>query len=198
MTADPSRFRLTPGSVTLADLRRLYARHDLLTIDPAARPAVEASRETVQAIVRDGRVVYGVNTGFGKLAQTVIPPARLTELQTNLVLSHSVGTGPLLAGPVVRLILALKAVSLARGHSGVRWEVIEALLALANAGVLPNIPSKGSVGASGDLAPLAHMAATLLGVGTVTVDGRVVPATEGLAAAGRRPVTLGPRSLLHI
>jgi histidine ammonia-lyase len=198
MTADPLRFILTPGRVTLADIRRLYTGHDLLTMDPAARPAVDASRATVQAIVRDGRVVYGVNTGFGKLAQTVIPPARLTELQTNLVLSHSVGTGPLLAGPVVRLVLALKAVSLARGHSGVRWEIIEALLSLANAGVLPNIPSKGSVGASGDLAPLAHMAAALLGVGTVTVGGRVVPATEGLAAAGLRPFTLEPKEGLAL
>lgn len=193
-----SRVVLEPGRVSLADLRRVYAGADRLVMDAASRPAVEASRAAVQAIVREGRVVYGVNTGFGKLAQTVIPPARLTELQTNLVLSHSVGTGPLLAEPVVRLVLALKAVSLARGHSGVRWEIIDALLAMANAGVVPNIPSKGSVGASGDLAPLAHLSAALLGVGTVAVGGRVVPAVDGLSAAGLRPFTLEPKEGLAL
>ncbi|MFS2055922.1 aromatic amino acid lyase, partial [Variovorax sp. CT11-76] len=124
-----------------------------------------AAQATVRRIVEAGEVVYGINTGFGKLAQTIIPPERLAELQRNLVLSHSVGTGVPLPDGVVRLVLATKAVSLARGHSGVRPEIVDALLALFNAGLLPRIPSKGSVGASGDLAPLAHMACVLIGEG---------------------------------
>ncbi|MGN8554703.1 UNVERIFIED_CONTAM: aromatic amino acid lyase, partial [Microbacterium sp. SLM126] len=123
---------------------------------------------------------------------------KLAELQRNLVLSHSVGTGPDLASDTVRLILAIKAVSLARGHSGVRPELIEALLALANHGVTPCIPAKGSVGASGDLAPLAHMSCTLIGVGDVLVDGRRVPAAQGLEHAGLRPFTLGPKEGLAL
>ena len=189
---------LDPGRVSLADLREVFRAPRPFTLTPAAKPAVDAARDTVRAIVRDGRVVYGVNTGFGKLAQTVIPPDRLTELQTNLVLSHSVGTGRLLAPDVVRLMIALKAISLARGHSGVRWEVIDALVALANSGVTPDVPSKGSVGASGDLAPLAHLTAALLGVGSVTVDGRSVPAMDGLRRAGLAPLTLEPKEGLAL
>jgi histidine ammonia-lyase len=189
---------LTPGRVTLAALRSILRGRDVLQMDPAARPQVDAARDAVEAVVRGGRVVYGVNTGFGKLAQTVIPPARLADLQANLVLSHSAGTGPPLPDPVVRLIIALKAVGLARGHSGARWEIIEALLALANAGVLPCIPSKGSVGASGDLAPLAHLSAALLGVGEVVIDGRRVPAAEGLRRAGLQPIALGPKEGLAL
>jgi histidine ammonia-lyase len=195
--AQPTRV-LEPGRVTLADLRQVYAGREILQISPAARPQVDQARGVVQAIVREGRVVYGVNTGFGKLAQTVIPPARLAELQTNLVLSHSTGTGPLLPDPIVRLVIALKAISLARGHSGIRWEVIESLLTLANSHVLPCIPSKGSVGASGDLAPLAHLSAALLGVGEVRVDGQTVSALDGLAHAGLKPVTLEPKEGLAL
>ena len=199
MTGVPgARCTLVPGHVTLADLRRVHRGGDLLAVDPAARPRVDAARDAVQAIVREGRVVYGVNTGFGKLARTTIPPARLAELQTNLVLSHSAGTGPLLAEPIVRLVIALKAISLARGHSGARWQVIEALLALANAGVLPCVPSKGSVGASGDLAPLAHLSAAMLGVGEVTFEGRRTPAAEGLRAAGLAPLVLEPKEGLAL
>jgi histidine ammonia-lyase len=193
-----ARFTLVPGHVTLAELRRVHRGGDVLAVDPAARPRVDAARDTVRAIVREGRVVYGVNTGFGKLARTTIPAARLAELQANLVLSHSAGTGPLLGEPVVRLVIALKAISLARGHSGARWEVIEALLALANAGVLPCIPSKGSVGASGDLAPLAHLSAALLGVGEVTFEGRRLPAAEALRAAGLAPLVLEPKEGLAL
>ncbi len=133
----------------------------------AAWAGVRAAQATVQDIIDADAVVYGINTGFGKLAQSRIPHDKLAELQRNLVLSHSVGTGPDLAADTVRLILAMKAISLARGHSGVRPAVIEALLALANHGVTPCIPAKGSVGASGDLAPLAHMSCTLIGVGDV-------------------------------
>ncbi len=175
---------LNPGQVTLADLRRIYRGEVRLEMAASAWAGVRAAQATVQDIIDADAVVYGINTGFGKLAQTRIPNDKLTTLQRNLVLSHSVGTGPDLGEDVVRVILAIKAVSLARGHSGVRPEIIEALLALANHGVTPCIPAKGSVGASGDLAPLAHMSCTLIGVGDVIVDGRRVPAAEGLAHAG--------------
>jgi histidine ammonia-lyase len=189
---------MVPGHVTLGELRRVYSDREELRIDAAAKARVEAARDTIEAIIREGRVVYGVNTGFGKLAQTIIPADRLTQLQTNLVLSHSAGTGPLLPESVVRLVIALKAISLARGHSGVRWEVIDALLALANRGIIPCIPSKGSVGASGDLAPLAHLSAVLLGVGEVMVEGRVMPADEGLRHADLAPLILQPKEGLAL
>jgi histidine ammonia-lyase len=142
--------------------------------------------------------VYGVNTGFGLLARTRIDDARLAELQRALVLSHSAGTGALLDDAIVRLIVALKAASLARGHSGVRWSVVEALVALANAGIVPSIPAQGSVGASGDLAPLAHLSAVLIGEGEARIDDRIVPAREALAKAGLAPVALGPKEGLAL
>ena len=130
---------LQPGGVSLADLRRIHAGGITLSLDPGAGAGIAAAQATVDRIVAGGEVVYGINTGFGKLAQTTIPHERLAELQRNLVLSHSVGTGAPLSDAVVRLVLATKAVSLARGHSGVRPEIIDALLALFNAGVLPRI-----------------------------------------------------------
>ena len=151
---------------------------------------MEAAAATVAGVIARGDAAYGINTGFGLLARKRIPNESLRELQTRLVLSHAAGTGAPLAPATVRLTLILKAASLARGHSGVRPIVIESLLALANHGVLPVIPSKGSVGASGDLAPLAHLTAALIGVGEVTVGGKTVPAAEGLAAAGLQPLVL--------
>ena len=154
---------------------------------------MQASQATVRPIVDAGEVVYGINTGFGKLAQTIIPAERLAELQRNLVLSHSVGTGAPLAPGVVRLVLATKAVSLARGHSGMRPEIVDALLALVNAGVMPRIPSKGSVGASGDLAPLAHLACVLIGEGDVTVEAASRAAARSAARLGWSPSCSAPR-----
>jgi histidine ammonia-lyase len=149
--------------------------------------------------VDSGEVVYGINTGFGKLAQTIIPHERLAELQRNLVLSHSAGTGEPLAPGVVRLVLATKAVSLARGHSGVRPELVDALLGLCNAGLLPRIPSKGSVGASGDLAPLAHLACVLIGEGEVTAPGgEVIGGADALGRLGIAPFVLGPKEGLAL
>ncbi|HET8726165.1 MAG TPA: aromatic amino acid lyase, partial [Alphaproteobacteria bacterium] len=189
---------ITPGRMTLADLRAVARGTEAPTLDSSCREAVEAGARTVAAIVEDGRTAYGVNTGFGRLAQTRIPTERLERLQTNLVLSHSAGTGPLMDDATVRLILALKVNSLARGASGVRFQVIEALLALIERGVLPCIPSKGSVGASGDLAPLAHMSAALLGVGEVRVRGRRWPAADGLRQAGLEPLALAPKEGLAL
>ena len=143
-------------------------------------------------------MVYGINTGFGKLASTKIAHDRLAELQRNLVLSHSVGTGDALPDGVVRLILATKAVSLARGHSGIRPAMVDALLALANANVLPVIPAKGSVGASGDLAPLAHLSCVLIGEGQAKVDGKVVSGAEAMRSVGLTPFVLGPKEGLAL
>ncbi|CAG0994344.1 histidine ammonia-lyase [Burkholderiales bacterium] len=189
---------LVPGRIALATLRSLWAAPQAVSVDVRARPGVEAAAATVSRMVADHRVVYGVNTGFGLLARTRIGDARLAELQRALLLSHSAGTGPLLDDAVVRLVLVLKAASLARGHSGVRWQVIEALVALANANVLPCVPSQGSVGASGDLAPLAHLAGVLIGEGEARIGARAVPAAEALARAGIAPLALAPKEGLAL
>ena len=187
-----SSLTLRPGHVSLAELRSIHAAPVQLSLDPSARALMQASLATVQRIVDEDQVVYGINTGFGKLASTKIAHERLAELQRNLVLSHSVGTGDALADDVVRLILATKAISLARGHSGIRPEIVDALLAMANANVLPVIPAKGSVGASGDLAPLAHLACVLIGEGQATVNGAVVSGAEAMRSIGLAPFVLGP------
>jgi histidine ammonia-lyase len=193
MTHAGETLTLTPGDVELGQLRRILRERVAVAIDPHAWQAVERAHQVVDDVVRRGAVVYGVNTGFGKMAQTVIPPDKLAALQRNLVLSHSVGTGALLDDAIVRLVMALKAISLARGHSGVRPVALDALIKLINAGVYPCIPAKGSVGASGDLAPLAHLSAMLIGVGDARVNGERVSATEGLKRAGLEPLQLGPK-----
>ncbi len=181
---------ITPGNLALPDLRRWRQSTDPLRLDPAAAGVVAGSAAAVQRILARGHAVYGVNTGFGKLATTRIAPDRLRELQTSLVLSHSVGVGPALPAATVRLVAILKAASLARGHSGVRPEVIDALLAMVNRGVVPLIPAKGSVGASGDLAPLAHLSATLIGHGEAFLGGERMPSAEALRRAGLAPIQL--------
>lgn len=189
---------LEPGRITLAQLRAVARTPVVPALASGWRGPVDASVEVVRRIVDEGRVAYGINTGFGKLASTRIPEDRLAELQRNLVLSHSTGIGPLLDDATVRLVLTLKAASLARGCSGVRPEVIERLLDLLRLGVLPCIPAKGSVGASGDLAPLAHMSATLIGVGSARVGGEVLPAADALARAGLEPIGLAPKEGLAL
>lgn len=189
---------LTPGRVTLATLREIYHGTVTLSLDPQAIDAVEKAQQTVEAIVKHGDVVYGINTGFGKLAQTTIANDHLAELQRNLVLSHSVGLGKPLPDDVVRLVMASKIISLARGHSGVRMNVIDSLLNLFNAGVMPVIPEKGSVGASGDLAPLAHLSLMLLGEGNVRINGEEISAIAGLKIAGVEPLVLGPKEGLAL
>ena len=181
---------LKPGALTLEDLQALHQGGLQLALDPAALPAIEASAAVVQRAAAGEAPVYGVNTGFGKLASTRIGADDLATLQLNLIRSHSVGVGQPMAPAVVRLILALKAASLARGHSGVRPVVIDTLLAVFNAGLVPWIPEKGSVGASGDLAPLSHLTLTLLGEGECWVDGQRRPAAEMLRAHGIAPLQL--------
>lgn len=189
---------LVPGDLTLSQLRRIARGRDKLAIDEGCRKGVEAAAQTVADVVARGEVVYGINTGLGKLASRRIGRGQLARLQRNLILSHSAGTGPLLDDAVVRLVLVLKAAGLARGHSGVRWDVIEALMGLIEHEVYPCIPLKGSVGASGDLAPLAHLGAALIGVGGVRHKGELIPASDGLAAAGLTPLELGPKEGLAL
>jgi histidine ammonia-lyase len=188
---------LTPCSVSLADLRAVWNGAPVALAD-SAWAEVEAAAASVGRILESGRTVYGVNTGFGLLAQTRIPPHRLDELQRNLILSHSAGIGEPLPANVVRLMMVLKAIGLARGHSGVRRELIERLFAMIEADALPCIPSQGSVGASGDLAPLAHMGAALIGEGDIVVDGQLMPAGDALRWLGLEPLKLGPKEGLAL
>ena len=188
---------IRPGQLTLAEIRAIYHGAQV-RLDDSARPAVEQSAQTVADIIAANKTVYGINTGFGRLAKTTIPNDKLIDLQRNLVMSHATGTGPLLEDDIVRVIMALKVNALARGHSGIRWKVLESIVALANAGIYPCIPSKGSVGASGDLAPLAHMSCALLGIGDVRIEGKIVPAEEGLSKIGLKPLDLGPKEGLAL
>ncbi len=188
---------LTPGAVPLQDWRAIYAGA-ACRLDPGCRPAVEAAARTIATIVDKGEPIYGVNTGFGKLASVRIETADLTRLQENIVLSHSAGVGEPLPVPVVRLMMALKLASLAQGASGVRWETVAHLEACLAKDIIPMIPSQGSVGASGDLAPLAHMTAALMGVGDVFVGGERRTAAEALAKAGLAPLVLGPKEGLAL
>jgi len=181
---------ISPGQLPLAALRALWAQPTPVTLDRDAKPRIDAAADAIAGVIAEGRIVYGVNTGFGLLARTHIDAARLAEMQRALVLSHSAGTGAPLDDAVVRLTLLLKIAALARGHSGVRYQVVEALLKLLNADVIPVVPSQGSAGASGDLAPLAHLAGVLIGEGEVRVDGATRPAAEALAHAGIAPLEL--------
>ena len=188
---------LVPGSVTLAELRAIWAGAPV-ELAPAAYAAVDAAADSIARIVASGRTVYGVNTGFGLLAQTRIPDARLAELQRNLILSHSCGLGDALPARIVRLIIVLKLIGLGRGHSGVRRIIVERLLALLERDALPVIPAQGSVGASGDLAPLAHLSAAMLGEGQIAMGGEVLPAAAALSRLGLEPLTLGPKEGLAL
>jgi histidine ammonia-lyase len=177
--------RLGKDRLPLQALRRIAREAPQLVLDPEVLPGVRATAEVVRRIADSGEPAYGINTGFGKLAQTRIPREELAGLQRNLVLSHAAGTGPLLSDEAVRLVIALKVASLAKGASGVRPELIEALVSLYNEGRLPPIPSKGSVGASGDLAPLAHLALALLPGGLAPKEGlALVNGTQVSTALG--------------
>jgi len=189
---------LKPGAMTLADLRAVWSAPARLVLAPEAYPLIEASAAAVEAIVAKGDAAYGINTGFGILAKTRIPDQKLEQLQRNLILSHAVGTGELLPDAVVRLIMLMKIGSLARGFSGVRPLIVDTLIALYNAGIMPAIPAKGSVGASGDLAPLAHMTLAMLGVGPVRVGGKLLEAADALKAAGIAPVVLAAKEGLAL
>ncbi|KAA1193728.1 histidine ammonia-lyase [Photorhabdus heterorhabditis] len=187
-----------PGKLTLDELRQVYLQPVKITLDSQTFPAIERSVECVNAIIAENRTAYGINTGFGLLASTRIEEDNLEKLQRSLVVSHAAGIGEALDDNMTRLIMVLKINSLSRGYSGIRLEVIQALIALVNAEIYPHIPCKGSVGASGDLAPLAHMSLLLLGEGQAHYQGEWLPAKEALAKANLQPITLAAKEGLAL
>jgi histidine ammonia-lyase len=184
--------------VTLNELRRAWLEPVTVDLGNEARRRIAESQELIDDVVAHGETVYGVNTGFGQLASVRISDDELAHLQENLVRSHAVGVGIDLDDEIVRLIMLMKVIALAEGFSGVRLELVEALCALINNEIYPRIPSKGSVGASGDLAPLAHMAGALIGIGEVRVNGHLMPAAIALREAGIEPVRLAPKEGLAL
>ena len=189
---------IQPGQLTLDQLQRIHAGDVRVELHPDARTMLRAAQAVVQAAADGDDAVYGVNTGFGKLANQRISKEQLATLQLNLIRSHSVGVGEPLAAPIMRLMMVTKAASLARGYSGVREVVVDTLLAVVNAGLVPFVPSQGSVGASGDLAPLSHMTLALLGEGFMLQDGQRVPALQALQAAGITPLKLAAKEGLAL
>ncbi len=193
-----TQITLTPGSLTLSELRGISRAPTQLQLHPESLAAINSSAAVVQKVLDEGRTVYGINTGFGLLANTKIAPADLELLQRSIVLSHAAGTGQLMRDETVRLMMVLKINSLSRGFSGIRLEVINFLIALVNAGVYPCVPEKGSVGASGDLAPLSHMCLPIIGEGEVRYQGCIMPAIEGLSIAGLKPIELAAKEGLAL
>ena len=182
---------LVPGSATIKDIDRIIEEDQLnITLDRKCKSAVERAAAVVTAVVNADDAVYGVNTGFGKLASVRIPPEDSATLQRNLILSHCAGVGEITDPCVVRVMMALKLLSLGRGASGVRWALIESIENLLNAGITPVVPSQGSVGASGDLAPLAHFAAVLMGEGEVVYNNTRQATSTALKAAQLQPIEL--------
>ncbi|MBG6166110.1 histidine ammonia-lyase [Roseibium album] len=193
-----STLTLTPGSVTLADLERIYREELPVRVDRSAEASIRQASERVAKAARGVEAVYGVNTGFGKLASVKIAAEDTETLQRNLILSHCCGVGEALDRTTTRLMMVLKLLSLGRGASGVRFEVLQLIEDCLQNGVTPVIPSQGSVGASGDLAPLAHMTAVMIGEGEAVLDGERMPGGKALESAGLSPVVLGPKEGLGL
>ncbi|MCP9480784.1 histidine ammonia-lyase [Shimia sp. CNT1-13L.2] len=188
-----SALELIPGEVTLSQLAEVYWNEKPVRLNEACRPAVEEAASRIAAAASGDVPVYGVNTGFGKLASMKIAKDDTATLQRNLILSHCCGVGERIPTHMVRLVMTLKLLSFGRGASGVRWEYIELLQGMLERGVSPVIPAQGSVGASGDLAPLAHMAAVVIGEGEAEYEGEILPGSEALERAGLAPIQLGPK-----
>ncbi len=184
---------LTPGQARLAQLEAIWRSGEPAVLDRAVKPAVEAAEALVRQAAEGEEAVYGVNTGFGKLASVKIPAEQTEALQRNLILSHCCGVGEPLDTPATRLMMVLKLLSLGRGASGVKWETIELIEGMLAQGVTPVVPDQGSVGASGDLAPLAHMAAVMIGAGEALYGGERLPGAAALERAGLAPIVLGPK-----
>ena len=188
---------LLPGAVPLAVWREILAGAGVM-LDPACQPGIQRAAEAVASILGRGAPVYGINTGFGRLAHIGIPAHDLQALQRNIVLSHAAGVGDPMPVPVARLMMALKLANLGQGASGVQPGTLALLQDMLGRGVIPVVPGQGSVGASGDLAPLAHVACTMIGVGEATLDGTPMPAAEALRRAGLQPAVLGPKEGLAL
>lgn len=189
---------LTPGHATLADLERIWRDGLAVSLNHMARAAIDAAASKIGTAAAGDAAIYGVNTGFGKLASVRIAAEDTATLQRNLILSHCCGVGEALDRNTTRLMMALKLLSLGRGASGVRWEVIELIEAMLEKGLTPVVPSQGSVGASGDLAPLAHMTAALLGEGEAELDGTVMPSATALGKLGLKPIILSAKEGLAL
>lgn len=192
------RLHIDTDPLSLAELRQVWREPVTVSLGETAMERVRASNALIAEVVKSGKQVYGVNTGFGRLANVRIGDDELVHLQENLIRSHSVGVGPLLPDDCVRLTMVLKVVALAKGYSGVTPALVEALCALVNRNVYPCVPSQGSVGASGDLAPLAHMAGVLLGSGSARVEGETLDAADALARARLTPLQLAPKEGLAL
>ncbi|WP_444998047.1 histidine ammonia-lyase [Aliikangiella sp. IMCC44359] len=191
-------FLIKPGQLSLNDCRFIFENKVQLELDPSCFDNINRSAETVQQVIDEKRTVYGINTGFGLLASTSIPDDKLQLLQESLVLSHAAGIGEALDENIVRLLIALKVSSLAQGYSGIRLNIIQTLLQLVNSGVYPVIPEKGSVGASGDLAPLAHMSCMLIGIGEVFFNGEKVSAEQALQSVNIKKQILAAKEGLAL
>lgn len=189
---------IIPGKLSLKQLREVSRQPTQLSLNPDALPDMLTSAEVVAQVIRDGKTVYGINTGFGLLANTCIAEEDLETLQRSIVLSHAAGIGEFMNDATVRLMITLKVNSLSRGYSGIRPSVVNALMQLVNSEVYPCIPKKGSVGASGDLAPLAHMSTVLLGEGEARYKGEVISGQKALEIAGLTPITLAPKEGLAL
>ncbi len=192
------KITLKPGEVSLATLRAVSRQHTPISLPASAYKKIAASKKVVDDIISSGRVVYGINTGFGILAKVRIAEGEFETLQRNIVLSHATGVGEFLKDDVVRLVLLLKINALAQGYSGMRRDIVDFLIALYNKEIYPCIPEKGSVGASGDLAPLAHLSLPLLGVGQVRIKGKIVDAKDALKKHGLKPLELAPKEGLAL
>lgn len=189
--------KIVPGETRISTWRAIYNGAPARLCE-SARPGIEAAAKMVDTLVDSGRAVYGLNTGFGKLASVRISDADLCQLQKNLVMSHMTGYGPALDADVVRLVMALKVASLGRGASGAQYRTVELLEEMRERGVIPFIPAQGSVGASGDLAPLAHMTAVMIGMGQAWFEGELLDGGEALARAGLTPIVLAPKEGLAL
>ena len=196
--SQPEAEMLTPAATQLAQLERIYRLETPARLDRIARPGVIRAAARIAEAAAGDTAVYGVNTGFGKLASLKIAAKDVATLQRNLILSHCCGVGEPMPRPVARLMMTLKLLSLGRGASGVRWDIIALIEGMLAAGVTPVIPAQGSCGASGDLAPLAHMTAVMIGEGEAEIDGTRLPGDKALALAGLAPVTLGPKEGLAL
>lgn len=195
---DKHPLTLDGESLCVEDVVRVARAQASVSLSEASMARVETSRAYVETLIAEDRVVYGITTGFGYFKERKIGPEAVEQLQHNLIVSHSAGVGEPLSAETVRVMLLLRANALAKGYSGVRPQTLRLLVEMLNRGVHPRIPSQGSVGASGDLSPLSHLALVMIGEGEAEVDGRVLPGAEALAAVGLSPIKLGAKEGLAL